>query len=222
MQRRLGQQDQRVGLLLRPRRRLQGGVGGQGRRLAATRPLIQGLARGVERPNQERPRLRRQPPANHHRAVLVLDDVQRPPGVLPGRLAGLGQPIDPAPSADDPLHVRGRARASHRQQPGFRLRRRHARERADLGIGQLPPGEDLGQPRQRLERMRDPDSFPGRAQVEPDPPVQPMRTGLKADVPPSTGVEVPELREQPGGGRVEMGGQLGDLVAEAVEIGDAR
>jgi hypothetical protein len=49
-----------------------------------------------------------------------------------------------------------------------------------------------------------------------------MRTGLKPVVPPPAGIELPDEREQPRGGRVQMRRQLGDLVAETVQLGDAR
>jgi hypothetical protein len=87
VQRRLGQQHQRVGLLLRPGRGLGGRVGRQRGSFVGPALLVEPLAGGVEGPQEQRARLRRQPPPDHHRAVLVLVDVQRPARVLPGGLA---------------------------------------------------------------------------------------------------------------------------------------
>src|SRR5207244_13414012 len=74
----------------------------------------------------------------------------------------------------------------------------------------------------RVPSARDPDPFPGRAQVEPRAPGEPGGAGGEARVPAAAGVEVTDQLEQTRGGRVEMGGQLGDLVAEAVEFRGAR
>ena len=63
MQRRLGQQRQRVGLLLRPGRKLLGRVGGRQADLGGAAPLVQRLAGRVERAQEQRAHLRRQPPA---------------------------------------------------------------------------------------------------------------------------------------------------------------
>ena len=138
---------------------------------------------------------------------------------MPARgLPSLGPPVDRPPAAHDPLDVGGRARAPHREQASFRLRRGHAGEGADLGVGQLPAGEGLGEERQRPEGARDPHPFTGGAQIEPDPPAQPGGAGAEARVPPAAGVELADQGEEARGGGVEMCGQLGDLVAELVQL----
>ena len=114
--------------------------------------------------------------------------------------------------------MRGRARAPHAEEPRFGLRRGHAGEGADLGVRQLPAGQGLGEERQRLEGARDPDPFTGRAQIEPHPPGEPRGAGAEARVPAPAGVELPDHGEQARGGGVEVRGQLGDLVAEPVEL----
>jgi hypothetical protein len=133
-------------------------------------------------------------------------------------LPGLGPPVHTPPAADDPLDMRGRARAAHRQEPGFGLRRGHAGDGADLGVRHLPLGQGLGQKRQRLESAGDPDPFTGRAQVEPHPPGEPGGAGAEARVPAPAGVELQDHGEQARGGGVEVRGQLCDLVAELVQL----
>ena len=62
MQGRLRQQRQRVRLLLGQGRRRPGRVSGRAAAPGAARPLVQRLAGGVERPQEQRAHLRRQPP----------------------------------------------------------------------------------------------------------------------------------------------------------------
>ena len=112
----------------------------------------------------------------------------------------------------------GGARAPHTEEPRFGLRRGHAGQGADLGVGQLPAGQRPGEERQGLEGACDPDPLTGRPQIEPDPPGEPRGTGAEAGVPSPAGVELPDQGEQARGGGVEVGGQLGDLVAEPVQL----
>ena len=100
------------------------------------------------------------------------------------------------------------------------VRRGHAGEGADLGVRQLAAGERLGQPRQRGQGTRHADLLAGRAEVEADAPGQPLGAGAKAGVPAAAGVEVADEIEQAGGGRIEMRGELGDLVANPLELGN--
>jgi hypothetical protein len=44
----------------------------------------------------------------------------------------------------------------------------------------------------------------------------------KPRIPPAAGVELADEKEQAGGGGVQMGGQLGDLVAQAIQLVDMR
>jgi hypothetical protein len=116
----------------------------------------------------------------------------------------------------------GRARPPHRKQTPLGLRRGDAGQGADLGIRELPPREGVGELRQRAQRPGDADPLARRAWLQANSPGQPLRARAEASVSPASGVELTDSREQSGGGRVEMGRQLGDLVAEAVEVGDAR
>ena len=181
MERRLREQGQRVGLLLGPGRRRQGGIG-RGRAGRGARPLVQRLARGVERSHEQGADLGSQPAANDDRAVL--------------------------------------ARAPDGQQPRLGLGRGHAGQGADLGVGELAAGQRLGQARQRVERAGDADPLAGGAQVEADAPAEPGGAGGEAGVPAAAGVELADEGEQPGGRGVEVRGQLGDLVAQAVQVGE--
>jgi hypothetical protein len=199
VERGLGEECQRVGLLLRHRRRLRGN-----RRDVNPRLPMQSLARGGQGLHQQRADFRRQPASDGDRAVLVLIHVQCAAGVLTIGLAKLGLVVHPTPASDDPLDVLGRAGTAHRQQSLFRLRRGHARELAHLGVGELAAGERLRQSRQGAERAGHPDVFPGRPGREADTPGEPGGTGPEAGVPATAGVELPDEIEQARGGSVEV------------------
>jgi hypothetical protein len=62
----------------------------------------------------------------------------------------------------------------------------------------------------------------GRVQIQPYPPGEPLGTGAEARVPAAAGVELADQGEQARGGGVQMRGELGDLVAEALQGRDAR
>jgi hypothetical protein len=145
-------------------------------------------------------------------------EVQGTARMSPRGLPRLGLPIHPPPAPDDPLDVRGRARSPHPQQPRLGLRRRHPGQGPDLGVRQLPAAEGLGEEWQRREGPRDPDPLAGCAQVEPHAPAQPGGAGAEARVPPAAGVELPDQREEARSGGVEVRGQLGDRVAEPVQL----
>ncbi len=215
---RLREQGQRVRLLLGHGRGLHGRVSRVGDRLLAASPLIQRLARRLQRPQEQGPHLRRQPPPEHHRAVLVRIHLERPAGVLPRGLPGLGLPVHPPPAPHDPLDVGGRPGPPHRQQPCLGRRRGHPGQRPDLGVRELAAGERLGQRGQRSQGARHPDLLPGRPQIEPHPPAEPLGAGAKAGVPASPGVEGPDQVEEAGGGGLQVRRQLGDLVAEPVQF----
>ena len=68
------------------------------------------------------------------------------------------------------------------------------------------------------KRTRHADLLAGRAEVEADAPGQPLGAGAKAGVPAAAGVEVADEIEQAGGRRIEMGGELRDLVANPLEL----
>ena len=182
------------------------------------RPLIQCLTGRGQGLHEHGADLRRQPPADDDHAVFVLIHMQGAARVTVSGLPRFGQPIYPAPAADDPLDVLGGAGPADGEQPLFGLRRRDTGQRTDLRVRQLTSGERLGEPRQRAERARDPDALAGRAPIEPDAPRQPRGTRAKAGIPAVTGIELADQIQQSRNGGIEVGGQLSDLVAEAIQL----
>jgi hypothetical protein len=59
--------------------------------------------------------------------------------------------------------------------------------------------------------------FARGTEIDPGPPVQPMRTRTEAIVPAGRLVEAPQEDEQIVGSRVELCGQHGDVFAELVD-----
>src|SRR5439155_14318331 len=91
--------------------------------------------------------------------------------------------------------------------------------RPDLGIGELAAGQGAGQAGQGAERARDAYFLACGAWVEADAPAQPLGAGAEAIAPTAAGVELADEVEQARGGGFEVRGELGDLVAEAIELG---
>jgi len=221
MKGRFREQGQRIRLLLGDRGRFRGDVPETCRGLGALPgPLIEALAGRGQGLHEQRSHLRLEPPAEDHHAVLVVIHVQGSARVPPLRLPSLGTPVHAPPPAHDPLDVGRRARAPHRQEPSFGLRRGHAGQATDLGVGQLPAAQGLGGKWQCTQSAGHSDPLPGRAQVEPHAPGEPGGAGTETRVPSPAGVELTNQIEQARGGRVEVGGQLGDLVTEPVQLCD--
>ena len=217
VERRLGDQCHRVYVLLRNGRRLQRALSHASLGIVAT-ALVEHLAPGLQRAPQEGSYLRCQPPPHHHHAVLIGEHVERAASVLLGLLGPFRVPIHPPPPPDDSLDVRRRPRPPHLQEPALRLRRSHPGQRPHLGVGQFTSGQCPGEERQRRQRPCDPDPLASRTQIEAHPPAQPLRARAEPGVPAAAGVELADEVEQPRGGGVQVRRQLGNLVAEPVQI----
>src|SRR5262249_25061434 len=63
-----------------------------------------------------------------------------------------------------------------------------------------------------------PYAFPRGAQIQPHSSREPSGAGAETRVPTTAGIKLADQVEEPRGGGVEMGGELGDLVAEAVQL----
>jgi hypothetical protein len=64
--------------------------------------------------------------------------------------------------------------------------------------------------------------FAGGPRGESDAPRQPLRARTEAVAPAPACIEFPDEREEPRGRRFEVSGQLGDLVAQAIELREVR
>ena len=145
--------------------------------------------------------------------------MQRPARVLPAGVVPLRGAVYAAPAAHDPLDVLGGAGLRHGEQPLLGLRRGDACHGAHLGVGDLAVGERLRQARQRAERAGHAHALARGAHVEADLPVEPRRARAEPGVPALAGVELPNEIEQPRGRGLEVRGQLGDLIAQTIDVG---
>src|SRR5439155_2529001 len=75
--------------------------------------------------------------------------------------------------------------------------------------------------RQGPEGPGDAVRLPGRPEVKPDPPAQPGGAGGEPGVPAPARVELADEVKQTRRGRLEVRRQLGDLVAEPIQLRDA-
>ncbi len=133
-------------------------------------------------------------------------------------LARLRVAVHATPAAHDPFDVLRRAGAPDPQQQRLGLGRRHAGQRADLGVRELATGQRLGQQRQGPERARDSYLLPRGAQVEAHAPTQPGGARAESDVPAPSGVELADEIQESRGRRFEVRRQLGDRVAQSVQV----
>ena len=89
-----------------------------------------------------------------------------------------------------------------------------------LAYDSSPRARRLGQQRQRRQGARHADLLAGRAEVEADPPAQPVGAGAEPVTPAAAGIELADEVEEARGGGLEMRRQLGDLVAQPVQFRD--
>src|SRR5256886_1516916 len=144
--------------------------------------------------------------------------MERAVPVAPSALPSFSDAIHPAPAADDALDVLGGPGAADCEQALLGLGSGHTRQRPDFRVRQLATGKGLSQQRQCSQGPRDAHTFPRCAAVEPDAPGEPRGAGAEAVTPAVASVELPDQIQQPRAGGVEMSGELGDLVAQSLEL----
>ena len=216
MERRLGEQRQSIGLLLAHRGRFRGNVGHVP--VPQARLLVQGFSRCGQRLHEQGADFRRESSANRHHAVTILIHVKFPTHVLALGLAGLGDPVHSSPASNEPLDVGGGAGSAEGEQLLFGLGRGHPSQRTYFGVRQLTASESSGKQGQRPQRARNADALARRPGVESDAPAQPVGAGAEAVAPAAVGVELADEIEEASGGSFQVHRQLGDLVAESIEV----
>ena len=189
--------------------------------VSARRRSARVRCRGVEgrfqRPPHHRAHLRRQPPADHHHAVVVHPGVERP-RLVPLLLLGLlGRAVHAPPRADHLLNVRRGAGQGDVEQRLLGLGRGHAGDGAQLRVGDGAALHGVAQLGQLGQGARDAHVLAGGAGGETDAPAQPGGARGEA-LPAAAGVELSDQDQQLPGGRLDAGGQLGDPVTERLVV----
>src|SRR6202040_4098270 len=82
----------------------------------------------------------------------------------------------------------------------------------------LAAAHDRGEPRQRAERPRHAHLLARRAKVEPHAPSQPMSARVEPAAPAAALIEVAQHRQQLVSRRRDLRRQLGDALAELLEL----
>ena len=142
--------------------------------------------------------------------------------MLPRSLARFGLLVQAPPAPHDALHVDRRARASDREQARLRLRGRDTRQGADLRVGELPTRHRVGQCRQRPEGTRHPHVLSGGAGSKSYTPGEPLGAGAETVGPTLAYIELPDQSKQAGGCRLEVSGELGNLVTQTIQLREMR
>jgi hypothetical protein len=174
---------------------------------------------GRQRLHDQRAHLGGKPAADDDRPVGVLIHMKRTAAVLAGGLVSLGLEVDAPPRADQSLDVVCGARSGEREQLLFGLGRGGTGERAGFGIRDLTTREGGGDARQTAESARDTDPLTGGVEVGAGPPGEPVSArAASAVVPAIARIELADELEQAGARGIEVGGELGDLVAKALEL----
>ena len=137
------------------------------------------------------------------------------PGLLGGQLLVARQL---PPHAHHPLQLRRRTDTRELEQLRLAVGRSHARQRPHLGIGDAPLPQRVGRLGQFLQRTGGADPFARRADLDADPPGQPLGTGTEAVLPAAPAVEVGDEVHHLRLRGVDARGQLRDALAEPGEF----
>ena len=146
-----------------------------------------------------------------------------PVRVSPSVLGNLRRPVHPPPRPRHLFDVHRRPGEREVEQRRFVLRRRHAGQRPHLRVGDLPALHRGADERQPGQGVGDAHLLAGGAGGETGAPAQPVGAGGEAARPPAALlVELADEDEQGAGGGLDAGGELGDPVAQPVEIESVR
>ena len=133
--------------------------------------------RRIERAQDARTHLGREPPVQHHGAVVVVPEGEAAILVLGIGPLGLFGALGSAMEADELLHMLRGAVQSDVEEVGFVLRSGDAGQGPDLGVAELALGQRLGEQRQPGQCPGDADLLPGGMGIDAAGPAQPVGAG---------------------------------------------
>ena len=130
--------------------------------------------RRIERAQDARTHLGREPPVQHHGAVVVVPEGQAAVLVLGIGPLGLLGALRAAMEADKLLHMLRGAVQSDVEEVGFVLRSGDAGQRPNLGVAELALGQRRGEQRQLRQRPGDADLLPRGMGIDAAGPGEPV------------------------------------------------
>ena len=173
--------------------------------------------RRIERAQDARTHLGREPPVQHHGAVVLVPEGEAAVLVLGIGPLGLLGALGPTMEADELLDMLGRAVQSDVQEIGFVPGGGDAGQGPNLGVAELAFGQRFGEQRQLRQCTGDAHLLPGGMGVDAAGPAQPVGAGHRPlGGPDLAAVELGDEDEEPIRGGVNVGGEGGDGSSERV------
>ena len=129
-----------------------------------------------------------------------------------------GNTLDLAVVAHQAFHVGGGSAVGNVQEVVLVLRCRDPGHRAHLGVAHLAAAEGCADSGQGLQAAGDPHLVTGGAQADAALPIEPMGAGKNPPLAPAlAAVELRDEAQQTVVGRVDVGGELGDLAFQGIQ-----
>ena len=138
------------------------------------------LHRRIERAEDACAHLGREPPVQHHRAIIFVPERETAVLMLGIGPLGLLRALRPAIQTHELLHVLRGAVQSDVEEVGFVLRSGDTGQGPDLGVPELALGQRLGEQRQPGQRLGDTHLLSRGMGVDAAGPGQPVSAGLMA------------------------------------------
>ena len=175
--------------------------------------------RRIERAQDARAHLGREPPVQDHGAVVLVPEGEAAVLMLGIGPLGLFGALRPAMEADELLHMLRGAVQTDVEEVGFVPGGGDAGQCPDLGVAELTLRQRLGEQRQLGQRPGDADLLPRGMGIDAAGPAQPMGAGQRPLVGPDlAAVELGDEGEEAPGGGVDVGGKGGDGDGEGIVV----
>ena len=175
--------------------------------------------RRIERAQDACTHLGREPPVQHHGAVVLVPEGEAAALVLGIGPLGLLRALRPAMEADELLHMLCGAVQSDVEEVGFVPAGGDAGQRPDLGVAELALGQRLGEQRQLRQRPGDTDLLARGMGIDAAGPAQPVGARQRPlRGPDLAAVELGDEGEEAVCGGMDVGGEGGDGSGEGVVV----
>ena len=175
--------------------------------------------RRIERAQDACTHLGREPPVEHHGAIVLVPEGEAAVLVLGIGPFGLFGALGPAMKANELLHMLRGAVQSDVEEVGFVLGGGDAGQRPDLGVAEVALRQRLGEQRQLGQSAGDADLLPRGVGIDAAGPTQPVGTGQRPlGGPDLAAVELGDEGKQPVRGGVDVGGKGGDGDGEGIVV----